>query len=92
MQKIKPINGHLVIEPLKHSTFLPTEKGTFDEVGIVLIRPWYKFWYPNKGSKAWFDSWLASKHPTGEGDNFFWLVKYADIRAIQKNGKDKISE
>ena len=89
---IDPINSHVLIEPLKHQTYLPSEKGTFEEVGIVLKRPWYKFWYPKAGNRVWFDSWLASKHPTGEGDNFFWLVKYADIKATQRNGKDEVSE
>jgi hypothetical protein len=88
MQKIKPINGHLVIEPLKHSTFLPTEKGMFEEVGIVLSRPWYKFWWPKQGDRVYFDSWLAVKYPKGEGDDYFWLVSCRDIKAIQKNGNE----
>jgi hypothetical protein len=78
----RPVNGHLVIDPLKQTTFLPTDKGTFDEVGIVLSeRPWYKFWWAKRGEKVWFDSWLSSKHPTGEDDNYFWLVKWRDVKA-----------
>ena len=36
------------------------------------------------GDMVYFDSWLASKYPTGEGDKTFWLVNYEDIRAVQK--------
>ena len=33
---IKPVNGHILIKPLEHKTFLPTEKGTFQEIGVVV--------------------------------------------------------
>jgi hypothetical protein len=85
---INPINGHVLIEPLKHQTYLPTEKGTYEEVGIVLKRPWYKFWYPNEGDKVYYDSWLATKHPIGEDDSYFWLVPFKDIHAVEKKEKD----
>lgn len=36
------------------------------------------------GDRVYFDSWLASKYPTGEEDKTFWLINYDDIRAVQK--------
>lgn len=83
---IKPKNGHLIIKPRSQQTFLPTERGTFQEIGIVISWSW-KFWWPQKGDEVFFDSWLASKYPTGEGDEEFYLVSIKDIRAIRKNAK-----
>lgn len=36
-----------------------------------------------KGCKVFFDSWLAGKYPTGEGDKYFWLVHIEDIKAVE---------
>ena len=77
---IKPINSNILIDPLVHSTFLPSEKGTFEEIGIVLDGGDSQL---EKGTKVYFDGWTASKFPTGEGDNYFWLVPFKDIRAIE---------
>lgn len=85
--KIEPVNGHLIIEPRKQETFLPTERGTFQEIGMVVSRPWHKFWWPNKGDEVYFDSWLSSKYPTGNGDEEFYLVPFKDVRAIKKHEK-----
>lgn len=80
---IKPINGHLLIQPLEHKTFLQGDKSTFEEIGIVLavskgcLRV-------RVGYKVFFDSWLAAKFPKGD-DDFYWLVKYDDVRAIEKD-------
>lgn len=83
---IQPINWHILIKPLDSKTYLPTEKGTYDEVGIV-VRTWEQIdinnEYPKIGDKIWFDGWLASKYPTGKGDEVFWLVPFNDIKAIE---------
>ena len=92
MNNIKPVNGHLIINPRVHSTFLPTEKGMFEEIGIVAARPWYKFWWPRRGDEVFFDSWLSSKYPTGEGDEYFYLVPFKDIRAIKKHEANPLPE
>ena len=80
---ITPINGHVLIEPLVHQTYLPTEKGTFEEVGTV-IETAEGIIGIEKGTKVFFDSWLSSKYPTGKDDEFFYLVPFKDIRAIEK--------
>jgi len=95
---IQPINRHIIIEPLKHQTYLPTEKGTYDEVGIVLEAGQGSndaMGHPllRKGDKVWFDCWLGSKHPTGKDDEYFWLIKFDDIKAVEhQDGTDSIPE
>lgn len=81
--KIIPVNGHLLIEPLEHSSFIASDKTTYEEVGVVLERPWHKFWYPRKGDKVFFDSWLASKFPKEKEGEYFWLVAYKDVKAVE---------
>ena len=85
MPNIVPVNGHLIVRPQTHKSLLPTENGTFDELGIVLARPWWNFWWAKRGDEVWFDSWLAAKHPTGENDEYVWLIRWQDVRA-KRNG------
>lgn len=97
---IKPVNGHLLIEPLKQETFMAKEGGVYEEIGVVLDfqEPLAdnKGIYINtlgklkKGYKVYFDSWLAAKYPTGKGQDFLWLVKWDDVRAVEPN--DEIPE
>lgn len=88
---IKPVNGHLLIEPVKHETFIASDKTTYQEIGVVLgyssdlitvgagliARPRVEI-----GQKVYFDSWLAAKYPKNDTE-FYWLVKWEDVRAIE---------
>lgn len=87
---IQPVNGHLIIEPLVHESFITSSKETYDEVGIVLAVAKNLQWVEGGevtfspvevGQKVFFDSWLAAKYPSG--DSYFWLVKWEDVRAIE---------
>lgn len=78
---IQPVNGHLIIEPLVHESFITSSKETYDEVGIVLAFDNSVSMKVNVGYKVYFDSWLAAKFP--KDDTFFWLVKWEDVRAIE---------
>lgn len=83
---------------MEHESFIASAKGTFDEIGVVRALPpeLQDVFGTNStstvdslrtvdvGDKVYFDSWLAAKYPTGEGDKTFWLVNYEDIRAVQK--------
>ena len=94
---ITPVNGHILIKPLEHKTFLPTDKGMYEEVGIILKLPEVSkelepYMDLEIGDKVYFDSWLASKYPTGNGDEKFWLVPYKDVRAIEKQNGNTVSE
>lgn len=92
---IKPVNGHLLIEPLKHEDFVVSDKQTFEEIGVVVAvaEDVYPVVYSNDndftpvrpvevGDKVYFDSWLAAKYPKNN-EEFYWLVKWEDVRAIE---------
>ena len=83
---IKPINGHVLIEPLKHDAFITTQKETYQEIGVVIAVPED---YPNStfkiGDKVFFDAWLGKKYPKeGTDDEYYWLIKYEDIVAYER--------
>lgn len=101
MSKIIPINNHLIVEPLEHVSFVASSKETYDEIGVVTAVPaWMEedregtalAEYVIKpdiavGDTVYFDGWLAAKYPTGEDNKVFWLVKYEDVRAVQKQSE-----
>jgi hypothetical protein len=103
---IIPINKHVLIEPIgQKSLFSP---GKYEEKGkVIAISDDLKDLFQGfdkkgkdaikKGLNVWFDSWLAGKYPTGEQDEdgeeiYFWLVRFEDIKAIEKNVPHKISK
>lgn len=81
---IKPINGHVLIEPLKSDSFMLTQKDTYQEIGTVVTLPHD---YPEggvlwHGTKVLFDAWLAKKYPKeGSTTEYYWLVRFSDIVA-----------
>lgn len=77
---LTPINGHILIEPLVHESFIASEKTTFEEIGRVLHRG--DILDVNVGDKVYFDSWLASKFPKEDG-TYFWLVRWSDVKAVE---------
>lgn len=81
---IKPVNGHLLIEPLEHKSFMASQRETYEEVGVVLHAG--DFVQAGKdikaGDKVFFDSWLAAKYPKNEKE-YYWLVKWEDVRAVE---------
>lgn len=89
---ITPVNGHLVIEPLKHETFMAST-GRYEEIGVIVavgddIEGYIKYnpdgsgYKPKVGDKVYFDAWLASKYPKNDED-YYWLVNWSDVRAIE---------
>lgn len=77
---MKPINNHVLLEPIEHSEFVASLKGLYDEAGVVMAvadgvdLP--------VGSIVYFDSWLIAKYPVpGDTSKQHWLVRYEDIRA-----------
>lgn len=86
---IKPVNGHLLIEPIKHEGFMASQRETYEEIGIVRALPLaIEMLEPkevNLGDKVYFDAWLAAKYPKeGSTDGeYYWLVKWEDIRATE---------
>jgi co-chaperonin GroES (HSP10) len=81
---ITPVNGHLLIEPLKNESFMASQRETYEEVGVVValaeelgIKP-----VCGIGDRVFFDSYLAAKYPKNEKEDF-WLVRWEDVRAIE---------
>lgn len=87
---IQPINGHLQIEPLAHEGFMASQKETYEEIGVVVMLPLeLEMLEPRLlsiGDKVYFDSWLAAKYPKdgATSGEFYWLVKFEDVRAVEK--------
>lgn len=93
---IKPVNNHLLIEPLPQESFIASDRTTYQEIGVVidaadtLLGPTMTtstgihrdFGMVKKGDKVYFDSWLAAKFPKNETE-YYWLVKWEDVRAVQ---------
>lgn len=76
---MKPLNNHLMIQPLETNSFIASERTTYQEVGTVLEGP-----EELMGTLVYFDSWLAKKFPVkGETDKFVWFVEYKDLVAYE---------
>ena len=89
MTNLTPINGHLLIEPIKHEGFMASQNDSYEEIGVVIsngeLAPIGFELIPEKGDKVFFDSFLAAKYPKESGEGYYWLVKYEDIRALIRN-------
>lgn len=101
---IIPLNGHLVIEPLEHKEFIPSERMTYEEIGVVTHNGsnpsalgyttssggagGFLAPYPQVGDKVYFDSWMVSKFPNGKTGEFYWLVPYANVKAYEPVPKE----
>jgi len=79
---ITPVNDHLVIEPVVHDSFIASQKETYQEIGIVIATSHDQ---APVGTKVYFDAWLAAKYPKPDGKDgeYYWLVQWADIRAVE---------
>ena len=79
---ITPVNAHILIEPIKEKSFIPTASDKYQEKGTVVSFDEHIQSNIHKGDIVYFDSWLAAKFPAKEKDEYYWLVKWEDIRAI----------
>lgn len=80
---IKPVNGHILVQPVVHESFMAQQKETFEEIGIVLDTD-SSLPLPIKlGDKVYFDAWLAAKFPSEKPDEYYWLVKWDDVRGVE---------
>lgn len=78
---ITPVNGHILIEPVAHDSFVASAKETYEEVGIVTAVSG-TITEIKAGDKVFFDSWLAARYPKNENE-YFWLVRWDDVRAVE---------
>ena len=88
--EIIPINGHLIVKPVKHESLLPSEKDLFEQIGEVMSIcdlsnvAGTSSEVPNIGERVYFDPWQVGKYPSGEGDEEFWVVPFKHIKAIER--------
>jgi co-chaperonin GroES (HSP10) len=81
---IIPINDHIVIEPVKHESFVASLKETYQEIGTVVAMPEYMAAVFGVGDRVYFDAWLGKKYPKEGTDDFYWLIKFDDIVGYEK--------
>lgn len=94
--KFQPINGHVQVKLVKHEEFIATAKTSYEEIGEVLsvcpslieVNGLIARTPLHAGDKVYFDSWLAAKYPSGVEGEFYWLVPFKNIRAVEY-GTDK---
>ena len=79
---MKPVNKHLLIEPLKHESFISSDQGVYEEIGIVLAIAEDLSVKAKVGDKVFFDPWLAAKYPKNDKE-WYWLVRWEDIRGVE---------
>jgi len=95
---IQPINGNFLIKPIAQKSLF--SNGKYEEMGTVIRKPkdgilptiwrWLTWANVKVGDRVFFDSWLCSKHSSGEQDEngeeiYFRLVNYKDLKADDKN-------
>lgn len=83
---IKPVNNHVLIEPVKHETFIASDRGTYEEIGVVVALD-ERFNIDaspilSVGDKVYFDSWMCAKYPKND-EEFYWLVPWSEVRAVE---------
>lgn len=99
---IKPVNGHLLIEPLANEAFIATQSDTYQEIGTVIAIDQFEVGtyiedggelinIVKVGDKVYFDAWLAAKYPKNDKE-FYWLVKWEDVRAVEHAEPEPVQE
>lgn len=83
---ITPVNGHLLIEPVKSEGFMASANTTYEEIGTV-ISVSKEVVGIGVGDKVFFDAWLAARYHKegGTPEEFYWLVKWEDVRAVERH-------
>ena len=86
---MKPTNNHLKIQPVVHDSFVTSQQGVYQEIGVVLdIAEDLEATNIPIGAKVYFDSWLAKKYPVeGKEDEYVWFVNHQDIVAYEPISK-----
>lgn len=79
---IRPVNAHILIEPVEHESFMASDKATYDEIAIVKATADGVEGIP-VGSKIYFDGFMAKKYPPLEaGQPDIWLLHKDEVVGI----------
>lgn len=79
---LKPVNGHILVEPVLHDSFIASQKDMYEEIGTIVAYDDALSAPLESGDKIYFDSWLIAKYPKNEKEDY-WLVKWEDVRAVE---------
>lgn len=83
-----PLNNHIQIEPEEHQDFIASASSTYDEIGkVIAVAEGVDEVWP--GDRVYFDSWTASKFPTGDG-KFYWLIPYENVKAVDPLSEERV--
>lgn len=91
---ITPVNGHILIEPIAHDTFMAQQTSRYEEIGLIVAvnddTDYGDDWTPEVGERVYFDAWLAAKYPKRDGKEgeYYWLVNWKDVRAAEEVEED----
>lgn len=79
---MKPVNGHILISPIKHDAFVSSTNETYDEIGIVQAIADGVEGVP-LGAKVYFDSFMVKRYPPLEKDApDIWLLHKDEVVGI----------
>ena len=78
---LKPVNGHILISPVKHDTFMASDKETYDEIAVVMEVADGVEGIPI-GAKVYFDSFMVKRYPPLEGTEDIWLLHKDEVVGI----------
>lgn len=71
-------NGYLKIKPIEYSSFIASQKTSYEEVGEVIATA--NTVNVPIGSLVKFDGFMAKKYPVvGKEDEYEWYIKYDEI-------------
>lgn len=79
---IKPLNGFVQVEPQTREDFISSADTTYNEVGTVIAVA-DEINSLRGGETVYFDSWMATKFPAGDG-KYYWLVPFENIKAYEQ--------
>lgn len=82
---LRPVNKHILIEPILRDDFIPQDNERYQEIGVVVS---FSYDIPEGsvkvGDRVFFDAWLASRYPiSSKLNDYYWLVEWQHIRMIE---------
>ncbi len=75
----KLLNKYLRIEPVEHSSFIASQKDSYEEIGKVVAKDENITEIPI-GAMVFFDSFMAKKYPIqGDEGKFQWFIHVDEV-------------
>lgn len=74
----KLLNRYLKIEPTEHTSFMASDRTSYEEIGRVVAKDDSITDIP-LGALVFFDSFMAKKYPVEGTDTFQWFIHYSEV-------------